>query len=325
MSALIQEGSVVHEFSKFPNENNREKPVLQDFIPRSSPAKDEIRKLMSAENLTRDLSTKSNKFAVEQLQMLFEDQVKSVAVHFAGLQSVKTSQRIKLIVFRNRIREFLQMEANAAIETTQSPPEASISIWSDSYHSVVVECPLDRAFLQSLCGQKVCMLLSRELVHMLRVGHLELKASLVALNSRSVTLGGPNFEDMFEDMRNLVNNPFYKCPPKFWKAALAAESFDISSAMPRVLGAHKPGMVTHDITLNKAEITFLIGHLGTTIQQIREQSGATIKIIPIGSRLSAGQQKHPKSVEQHLSITGDIDSVTRAVCLIDAELALYRK
>ncbi|CEP64616.1 Mer1p LALA0_S12e03004g [Lachancea lanzarotensis] len=325
MSALFRDGQSVQASYELLTRINLNKSSPGKSIPRSSPAEDEILELASAEELDGVSCTKTNEDVLRQLQLLFRDQVEIVNLRFPCLQGLEINQRTKVIVSKIRICEFLQQGTAAAIEVPCSQSGYDVFIRNHSYHSVVVECPLEKTFLQSLCGQNVCMLLSRELIHLLRTDNFELEASLMALNSRSVTLGGPSFDSLFEDMQRLVKNPFYRFPPRPWKSALAGSTLAFQETTPRVLGARKREMVTHDIKLNKAEITFLIGHLGTTIQRIREESGATIKIIPISSRLTQAQQNRPKSVEQHLSITGEIDAVTRAVCLIEAQLTLNRK
>ncbi|SCU96375.1 LAME_0F16028g1_1 [Lachancea meyersii CBS 8951] len=323
MNAIINSDGSLGVILNLQTERWQETPTLELDTPRSSDAQDQVRDYLHKMDLEADLAPKAQEIVLQRLQMLFQSKIEDMAVQLPHLRS-ETTVRVKLVVSKFRIREFFELERGATIAALSNEPEKAILIFSDTYHSVMVECPLEVNFLQNLCPEGACMLLPRELVHSIRTKNIDLKASLVSLNSRSVTIKSLSFELVIEDMRRLAESPFYQCPPRRWRAVAPREMLDIYRAAPVVLGMRKKEVITHNVTLNKPEVTFLIGHQGTTIQQIRQESGATIKVIPIAARLTVEQLNSPKCVEQHLSITGDIISVTKAVCLIDARLALYR-
>ncbi|CCF56213.1 hypothetical protein KAFR_0A07790 [Kazachstania africana CBS 2517] len=81
---------------------------------------------------------------------------------------------------------------------------------------------------------------------------------------------------------------------------------------------------THDIDLTKQKISFLIGKNGTRIEQIRDSSGAIIKIIPLPRKLKLKEQNCPDSVLQTISLTGEPCNIAMALSLIASQLqSLY--
>ena len=82
-------------------------------------------------------------------------------------------------------------------------------------------------------------------------------------------------------------------------------------------------ILTVELTVSKAEVSFLLGHHGERIEQIRSLSCATIKILPIEKRLTLRDLNHPSQIIQQLSITGNKYSVAVALSRIEAELGMF--
>ena len=235
----------------------------------------------------------------------------------------------RFVVTRYQARRFLEQSELLSWGSTY----LSLKVTANSYHSVVVECPLDATLVRAICGNRVCMLLPREMVHLIRTHALKLRTREYTLNARTVTLDlceGELFQTIFDDCVQLVAHNFYKCLPDTTAPAIPPSRLPrISGNFLPVVGSSltpttAPGITTYTIRLNKPEVSFLIGRQGTRIERLRQESRATIKILPIATRLSAEQLANPNSVEQQLSITGDMDSAARAICLIDTQLSAYR-
>ncbi|GCE99613.1 RNA-binding motif protein required for MRE2-dependent mRNA splicing [Zygosaccharomyces mellis] len=79
-----------------------------------------------------------------------------------------------------------------------------------------------------------------------------------------------------------------------------------------------------ELLLNKGQVTYLIGKNGTRIEMIRQVSRATIKVLPIGKKLTAKESNHPNIVIQSISITGDWYQIALAFAHIEANLQLYK-
>lgn len=77
---------------------------------------------------------------------------------------------------------------------------------------------------------------------------------------------------------------------------------------------------TKEIKLSKTQVTFLIGSRGTRIEALREESGATIKIIPISEKMTMQERCHPDTVQQTILISGDLYSVALAITSIESAL-----
>ena len=76
--------------------------------------------------------------------------------------------------------------------------------------------------------------------------------------------------------------------------------------------------------MNKYQVTYFIGKNGARFEMIRQESMATIKILPISKRLTAKELNHPDIVIQSISITGDWYQVALAFAYIEANLQLYK-
>lgn len=86
----------------------------------------------------------------------------------------------------------------------------------------------------------------------------------------------------------------------------------------------KDHICNQELLLNKDQVTYLIGKNGTRIEMIRQISRATIKILPIGKKLTAKESNHPNIVFQSISITGDWYQIALAFAYIEASLQLYK-
>ncbi|SCV05301.1 LANO_0H04478g1_1 [Lachancea nothofagi CBS 11611] len=294
-----------------------------EYTPRSSDAHLQVQDFLHSGSLNGDFELETNKALMEQLELVFQGTADCVSMRVPRLRSLETL-RVKLLVSRLQIRTFVENEVTAALEVFGSDHSTGLVISSDSYHSVMVECPLDTAILQALCPRTACMLLSRELVHQIRTGTVQLQAVILELNSRSVTINGADPMLVFADLQKLANNSFYRCPQKPLRLITPSAMLEVQRTQHIVYMPRKSNVITHTLTLNKPEVTFLIGRQGSKIQELRQQSGATVKVLPIALRLTVGQLNNPTSIGQQLSITGSIEAVTKAVCLIDSQLSAYR-
>ncbi|CAR27167.1 ZYRO0C10472p [Zygosaccharomyces rouxii] len=90
------------------------------------------------------------------------------------------------------------------------------------------------------------------------------------------------------------------------------------------LSVIKSRIFNEELSLNKDQVTYLIGKNGARIEMIRQESMATIKILPISKRLTAKELNHPDIVIQSISITGDWYQVALAFAYIEANLQLYK-
>ncbi|EDO16216.1 hypothetical protein Kpol_1014p36 [Vanderwaltozyma polyspora DSM 70294] len=86
---------------------------------------------------------------------------------------------------------------------------------------------------------------------------------------------------------------------------------------------YRLNIYTHFMVLTKSQVAFLIGHKGSRIEEIRESTQTTIKILPISKKLTKDEISHPSRVKQTISITGDQYSVELAIATIDSHLRLH--
>ncbi|SCU94151.1 LADA_0G06876g1_1 [Lachancea dasiensis] len=301
---------------------------VDKHTPRSSDAQLQVNKLLREHSLAETHKCERANHALQCLALLFKDVIDSLTLRVPPLGDAanRNNGRLKLLISRLRIRNYLKVEKNGPIAVLESKEAAAITVTNDSYLSVVVECPLNATLVQSLCSNSVCMLLPRELIHLIRMRRVQLRSVLLEINSRSITLFNSDFQFVMEDVQALVNHSFYQCPHNALRfVASSASFFDRYESLPKMVYAPQTlDVVTQTLKLNKVEVSFLIGHQGTKIQELRQESGATIKIIPIAQRLTIEQLNRPASIQQHITITGNLDTVTKAVSLIDSQLAAYR-
>lgn len=80
------------------------------------------------------------------------------------------------------------------------------------------------------------------------------------------------------------------------------------------------------IELTKFEVTFLIGKQGRKIEQIRESSGATVKVIPLNRYdISVGLSRTCNPLtKQFIRISGTQSQINSALSLIEAEVFQLR-
>lgn len=278
--------------------------------------------------VSRDCNEKeASQGTVSRLEQVFRGARDSVSVRVACTVRAD-APRARFLVSRLRVRSFLEALALAG-GGRERCLTGTLTITADSYHSATVECPLDVELLASVVGDApVCMLLPRELVHVIRSGGLELRSQVRALSARAITLESIKSAPVFADLASLAAHSFYKCPHAPFcpiPARATPRCISATPVAPAACSRAPSEITTHTVRLNKPEITFLIGRQGARIEQLRLQSRAVIKILPIPARLSANQLANPACIEQCLSITGDIESVARAVCLVGALLETFRQ
>ncbi|CUS22424.1 LAQU0S05e05050g1_1 [Lachancea quebecensis] len=301
--------------------------VQDPSTPRSASSRAVVKGVLERP-MSRDCREKETSLsAVPRLEQVFSGACDSFSMAVPYTVR-KGAPRARFLVSRLRVRGFAEAFALAGA-SREPPPSSTLTIFADSYHAVTVECPLDGELLASLFGDApVCMLLPRELVHVIRTGRLKLRSQVRALSARSITLEDSNSALAFTDFARLVAHSFYKCPHAPFCPIPARAAPRRTPALSAVATAHScisPEITTHTVRLNKPEITFLIGHQGARVEQLRLQSRAVIKILPIPAKLSTTQLSNPASIEQCLSITGDTESVARAVCLVGALLETFRQ
>lgn len=83
-------------------------------------------------------------------------------------------------------------------------------------------------------------------------------------------------------------------------------------------------IATHILKLTKPEVAFLIGCSGARIKSIREESNATIKVLPISNKLAKRDLNKPSNIRQSITVSGDLYSVALTMATIDSHLKLYR-
>lgn len=152
-------------------------------------------------------------------------------------------------------------------------------------------------------------------------------------NKQFLTVFNTSFEVLFEDLQRNISLLSTEChlpvltrftasvlPP----AVLIASSSNSSSLSQIPQEKESQNIASYEIPLRKSQVTYLIGKGGTRIESIRDQSKATIKILPISKKLTTYELSRPDSVLQAITITGDWLSVALAMAYIESHLNLHK-
>ncbi|CCD25681.1 Mer1p NDAI_0F03630 [Naumovozyma dairenensis CBS 421] len=86
----------------------------------------------------------------------------------------------------------------------------------------------------------------------------------------------------------------------------------------------KSDILEMNILLTKPEVGFLIGEQGHRIEKLRESSNATIQILPIAKRFRLMDILCPDSINQQISIVGDVYSVALGIASVESLLILHK-
>jgi hypothetical protein len=79
------------------------------------------------------------------------------------------------------------------------------------------------------------------------------------------------------------------------------------------------------VKLTRKEITYIIGKKGSKIELIRETSGATVKVVPLNTKVNGTDSVHrPGELTQFLRVSGTQKQVQRALRLIEQEIYQFR-
>ncbi|CAI4049585.1 hypothetical protein SKDZ_14G1170 [Saccharomyces kudriavzevii ZP591] len=128
---------------------------------------------------------------------------------------------------------------------------------------------------------------------------LEIKASMLCFTIEEICTANQGALPQSSRLSELL-----KCNSKMQETGLQRQDF----------------IITIEIKLTKIQITFLIGSKGTRIENLREESGATIKIVPISEKMTIHERNHPGTVHQTILISGDLYSVALATTSIESAL-----
>lgn len=196
--------------------------------------------------------------------------------------------------------------------------EQGIAAVSKSYKgTVLVLSALDSRVTDLLAG---CSWLGLKLNRMVYHDQLSLISKFrLCDGSKSVCIAHPQPEALRRDLKDHLNlfewhgiNPF--------ALSTLAPAEDPGLRGCAVIPPIAPPIATQELHLAKAHVTYLIGIEGTRIEATRQQSQATIKVLPL---------QHParstaRSTGQTIAITGTPEQVACALTLLEAQLTLHQ-
>lgn len=152
-------------------------------------------------------------------------------------------------------------------------------------------------------------------------------------NKQFLTVFNTSFDVLFKDLQRNISLLSTEChlpvSTRFTASVLTpvvliASSSNSSSFSQIPQEKESQNITSYEIPLRKSQVTYLIGKGGTRIESIRDQSKATIKILPISKKLTTYELSRPDSVLQAITITGDWLSVALAMAHIESHLNLHK-
>lgn len=152
-------------------------------------------------------------------------------------------------------------------------------------------------------------------------------------NKQFLTVFNTSFDDLFKDLQKNVSvlsdkHPlpvFSRFPTNVPCPIMSTAGASNSSSFSQIPQKEEPqNIATYEIPLTKSQVTYLIGKGGSRIESIRDQSKATIKILPISKKLTIYELSRPDSVLQAITVTGDWFSVAVAMTCIESHLNLHK-
>ncbi|SCW03964.1 LAFE_0H02916g1_1 [Lachancea fermentati] len=244
--------------------------------------------------------------------------------------SDSSCQHINIQLDQSSLQSFLLCYDNLSTHKVSSPNLESLSVHicikKNPYGGFTLRVPFHQMILQRLVADQVRVLVPRETLHLIRTGQLLLQSNHIILQQQELLLSNQKFSVIAEDLRVLVSNSSYKEPTMLTRILpnYRSNSFEEVISHEAIYPDSPTQIISQEITINKLEVSFLIGHQGTRIETIRRESQATIKILPISQRLKSHQITAPTSVLQQLCITGDLQAVATALSLIEYHLSHHR-
>lgn len=315
-------------------------------VPRSFRLGSSVKEILQFD---RDLSSSDNVSInnasvlklLRRYEKLFNDQYSTMVLSLSSYNITTCSgpgPKIKLRIDRWKFLKVLKYFSLVERECVKKDVPGVITVIPVGFESVIVETSVYDKFLWDILDGEVSILVPRELSHEVGKGRLILCSKVSNIWNDEILLQNKQSTQTIKDLQSLTSHTFYKCPSlskiKFLNNKGHIRSCpllpDYTYSLTDVSGvtnekASISEIITRHLELNKQEITFLIGQQGSRIEFLRKKSHAIIKILPIAHRLRSDEVANPSLVQQSISITGDLQSVTIAFTLIESELSHYRK
>ncbi|AGO10283.1 AaceriABL173Cp [[Ashbya] aceris (nom. inval.)] len=293
---------------------NTERAPLEDISNATLGHVPEAKAARTARGVGEHLTPGGPRITAGALDALF---INGGTIAIGGGKARSLGGRVRLRVERWTLREALNSSHVLAAEAGQAALVAS------AHGSQTVELSgrnMDCAALSLMhaVGQ-VAVVVPPAVITQLRCGRLELRSAARTWQD-TVMLSTHNAEALLADLRAVVSSGVY--PSTGPMQALACPPLP-SPAVPLCAASALP-IITHELELNKPQVSFLIGENGSRIEYIKVASSAVVKVLPIKNKLQNCELKNPASVRQSLAITGDLYAVARALASIQAFLDLYQ-
>lgn len=195
-----------------------------------------------------------------------------------------------------------------------------VSISRNCMNSADLTCSFDIELLQKVWKKKWLTIRSNKPVFEEDLCIMS-KFSISRDQSR-ITIFSDSNEKLFIDIRENIQ----------WFEETTATQSSIQFTPPTSVNINwnhlETSVVRHisnqELLLNKDQVTYLIGKNGIRIENIRQCSGATIKVLPISKKLNTKELNHPTMVLQSICITGNLYQVALAIAYIEMDLQLYK-
>lgn len=155
---------------------------------------------------------------------------------------------------------------------------------------------------------------------------------LISYDGTSVTFFTYRTQLLYITIVQLCNNFCWKDPdPNMDVFQLQHNNYINSNISPSVEVLNDDTSVnsverifSEKLQLNKLEVSYLIGKNGYWINFLRDATNATIKIIPILTRLNRKELNSPKNIFQTVTVTGTLAEVSHVIVLIESTLTNMR-
>ncbi|SCU98358.1 LAMI_0F14290g1_1 [Lachancea mirantina] len=263
---------------------------------------------------------------------LFNGKLDRVHVKLRLHSKMGVQNKLQVLVNYDELVQMLQEGFLQFMNATSTQETDIATVYAEQNTACILECPVSQQLLQQIDATKgVTIVVSREIQYLLQRDQLGLNSNVKPLGGHYVELKNSSNDQLVRDIAKILANPMYTVPQQ-------RKLFTGFPRPPRPLSPHYKNEVqqqqeqryaplyhtSHTLTLNKLEVTFLIGHQGSRIEFIREQSGACVKILPIPERLKTIQLASPYLILQAIVVSGTLSTVTVAMALIESQLQCYR-